>query len=143
MLALRNADRAEYVGCYGQEGEEEGCPSGRTYQCGFRDARRRLETPLALYENVRDVMFQRQDKNKVKHPPEIDTVESDMIAQGCAFAYLLVDTAKYLLPQRRTRVYAVASENEQRPDVLQSQFEEVMTLFQSDARWVCSNYIHM
>lgn len=66
-----------------------------------------------------------------------------MISQGCSFAYAQVDTAKYLLPQRRTRVYGVFSENDQRPDLLQSEFEEVMTLFQSDARWVFSHRTHM
>lgn len=143
LLAPRNENRSDYVGCYGQDGDASECQSGRTYQCGFRDARQTLETPVGLYENVRDVLFQRQDKKKVKHPPEIETVQSDMISQGCSFAYAQVDTAKFLLPQRRTRVYGVFSENDQRPDLLQSEFEEVMTLFQSDARWVFSHRTHM
>ena len=71
LLAPRNENRSDYVGCYGQDADASECQSGRTYQCGFRDARQKLETPVGLYENVRGVLFQRQDKKKVKHPPEI------------------------------------------------------------------------
>lgn len=36
-------------------------------------------TPVGLYENVRDVLFQRQDKKKVKHPPEIAWFPRDVV----------------------------------------------------------------
>lgn len=42
LLAPRNENRSDYVGCYGQDAGASECQSGRTYQCGFRDARQKL-----------------------------------------------------------------------------------------------------
>ena len=89
---------------------------------------------MALYENVRDVLFSRRDKLKVKRPPEIETLLHDMQSQQAHFAYSLVDTERYLLPQRRTRVYGCVSQDEQRPDKMTEDFQTAMLLFESFAR---------
>lgn len=101
-----------------------------------------------MWENVRDVLFQRTDSSGVKRPPEIDALESDMLEQGCQFSYYLTDTSKYLLPQRRTRVYGIVSESEQRPEKMKEDYATAMLLFESFAR--CDvlkknvdTYIHM
>lgn len=135
-----------FVGCFGEDEEqEETCQSGRTYQLGFRNARLSLETPVCIWENVRDVLFARKDDHGVKHAPEVETVVSDMLSQGCHFAYYQVDTSRYLLPQRRNRVYGIVSQDEQRSEKMSEDYEAVMQLFESFRRlgFFQGTYIHM
>ena len=124
------------MGCYskGEGDDQELCQSGKTYQQGFKTARATLKTPVCLWENVRDVLFNRADSSGVKRPPEVETVTNDMAAQGCDFAHYLAETSKFLLPQRRNRVYGIVSQSEQRPERFQQDYERVMTLFESYAR---------
>lgn len=138
---LRNERAKDYVGCYEDNGSEDDddegadCQSAATYKQGFRDARVTLSTPIAIYENVRDVMASKRDSEGIQRPPPILTVVEDFSAQGCHFAYRMCQTSKYLLPQRRQRVYGVASQSEQRPDRMAEEFELAMTMMESHARW--------
>lgn len=138
----RNAQRKTFVGCYSDSKDEKvededlvECPSGFTYKHGFRNARHNLKTPISIYENVKGVLHQTKDSKGLKRPPEIETVIGDAEESGAKFAYRQVDSAKFLLPQRRNRVYGVVSENEQRVDSLQGDFDAVMQLLESHARW--------
>ena len=67
----------------------------------------------------------------------METVESDMMQQGCQFAYYMAETSKFLLPQRRNRVYGVVSENEQHPEKMTADYKRAMSLFESFAKWGC------
>ena len=123
------------MGCYAQDDEEgEGCQSGVTYKQGFRDARERLSALVSMYENVRDVANHKTDKHGTKHRPEIETVVEDLELQGCHFTWRLCDTAKFLLPQRRKRVYGVASMGEQRPERMTQDFDAAMTMMETFGR---------
>lgn len=83
------------------------------------------------------MVFQRTGSDGLKRSPEVETVESDMMQQGCQFAYYMAETSKFLLPQRRNRVYGVVSENEQHPEKMTADYKRAMSLFESFARWGC------
>lgn len=110
------------------------CQSATTYKQGFRDARVTLSAPIAIYENVRDVMASKRDSKGVQRPPQILTVVDDFSTQGCHFTYRMCQTSKYLLPQRRQRVYGVASLSEQRPERMTEEFDLAMTMMETHAR---------
>jgi len=84
---------------------------------------------------VKDVLKQRTDENGVKRSAEISRVTADMLEQGAKFAFRPVDTSKYLLPQRRNRVFGVVSDQEQRPQTMSEDFNKVMRLLESLSRW--------
>lgn len=80
-------------------------------------------------------MKRHTDDTGVKHEPEISQVTKDMLERGGTFAWKQVDTSKYLLPQRRNRVYGVVSQQEQRVGVMEDQYVHAMELLESYARW--------
>eukprot|EP00438_Fugacium_kawagutii_P033902 Skav220991 [mRNA] locus=scaffold1541:250564:259672:- [translate_table: standard] len=138
---LMNEHAKSFVGCYEDNMEEiqdsdddAECQSAATYKHGFRDARATLSAPIAIYENVRDVMASKRDANGILRPPQIQTVVEDFLDQGCHFTYRMCQTSRYLLPQRRQRVYGVASLHEQRPERMNEEFDLAMTMMESHAR---------
>ena len=129
------------MGCYGETRGAGPCQSGVTYKLGFRDARATLDACICLYENVRDVMHCKTDSSGVKRQPEVKTVVEDAETVGGKFGFAQVDTSKFLLPQRRNRVYGVLSMNEQRGDRLKTEFKEVMSLLETHARWPIEDFL--
>ena len=142
VAALRNSRKNEFVGCFSDK-NGGGCQSGETYQQGFKQARQTLNCPMALFENVSGALKRTKDKKGVAHEPEINTVIADMEEQGCAFGYASVDTCRYLLPQRRNRVYGAASYGGNQ--YTSTEFPLVMQLMESLRRrihtYICT-YIH-
>ena len=121
------------MGCL--EDEDSSCQSGETYQFGFRDALEVMRAPVAIWENVRGALQFKKGVDGQKTRPEVRTVLEDMEKQGKCFAYKLVDTAKFLLPQRRNRVYGVASQDLGSSESFQLEYDDVLSLFESYARW--------
>lgn len=121
--------------------DEDSCQSGETYQFGFRQALEVMRAPVAIWENVRGALQYKKDVNGQKMRPEVKTVLEDMEKQGKSFAYKLVDTAKFLLPQRRNRVYGVASQDSTTSEAFQVEYEDVLSLFESFARWPLDEFL--
>ena len=136
--ALRNSKKKEFVGCFSDENGGN-CQSGETYQQGFKQAREKLNCPIGLWENVTDALKRMKDQQGLPQDPEINTVIADMKEQGCAFGYAAVDFCRYLLPQRRNRVYGAASKGG--GQYTSTEFPRVMQLMESIQRRV-HTYIH-
>ena len=78
---------------------------------------------LVMLENVGGLLQQRRDTDSNLHPPQIVAVERDLEAAGFTVAHALTDAQRYGLPQRRNRVYIVASNmNGLSSDTLSSRF---------------------
>ena len=109
-MSQQRADSASFVAAY--EDGDTGCESGLTYVSGFRDAVRELDVVAAVYENVTTVLRTRKDTDGKAHPPAVLQIESDMRAAHFNGAVRQLDSRYFLVPQRRTRAWGLATKGD-------------------------------
>ncbi|CAK9076896.1 unnamed protein product, partial [Durusdinium trenchii] len=70
---------------------------------------RNLSPALAVFENVRAAAEFSYPKDAPPVQPPVKTVEQDVLELGYHFVYDILDSPDFLLPQRRQRVWGIAS----------------------------------
>ncbi|CAK9049402.1 Malate dehydrogenase 2 [Durusdinium trenchii] len=102
-LSRLNTARRDKVGCYEEEDMNDSTlsgiiesTSGSTYKLGFRKVLQDYCPSIAIYENVRAANERSKDKNGTIQPSPVE-------------AFTILDSQNFLVPQRRNRVYGIAT----------------------------------
>ena len=106
-LSKENSKRMQFLECY----SDGSGSSGETYQLGFKEAIKQTSPTVGLFENtvgVAECPKDPKDKTK-KLPAPVEIVTEDMSELGYVFEYQRVDSQKYLVRQRRNRVWGSAN----------------------------------
>ena len=100
-ISSENIRRKQYANCY----SDASGSSGSTYELGYKQALKCTKASVSLYENVIDAAKSIKDVHGEPQMPAVEIATEDLARLGHAFEYVKVDTADYLLPQRRNRVW--------------------------------------
>lgn len=108
-----NACGKEHRGCLDRD---TGGSSSYTYQHGWKGVLTNVQPPVAFFENVNTMIEHTSDSSGKKYPPAILAVENHAKDMGYDFAYTSVNSAFYLVRQRRNRVWGCASMQQEKSD---------------------------
>ena len=104
-LSSENVNKEKLASCLETDGSGG---SNHTFRVGLLKAMDMMDPGVYIWENTVPITWSRTKADGTKAKPQVEVVEKELQARGRTVEHKQVDSRRFLVPQRRNRVYGSA-----------------------------------
>ena len=104
-LSSENVNKEKLASCLETDGSGG---SNHTFRVGLLKAMDMMDPGVYIWENTVPITWSRTKADGTKAKPQVEVVEKELQARGRTVEHRLFDSRRFLVPQRRNRVYGSA-----------------------------------
>ena len=104
-LSSENVNKEQLASCLETDGSGK---SNHTFRAGLLKAMDRMDPGVYIWENTLPITWSRTKEDGTKARPQVEVVEKELQARGRTVEHRVFDSRRFLVPQRRNRVYGSA-----------------------------------
>ena len=104
-LSSENVNKEQLASCLETDGSGR---SNHTFRVGLLKAMDMMDPGVYIWENTVPITWSRTKADGTKAKPQVEVVEKELQARGRTVEHRSFDSRRFLVPQRRNRVYGSA-----------------------------------
>ena len=104
-LSSENVNKEQLASCLETDGSGG---SNHTFRVGLLKAMDMMDPGVYIWENTVPITWSRTKEDGTKAKPQVEVVEKELQARGRTVEHRSFDSRRFLVPQRRNRVYGSA-----------------------------------